>query len=248
MDGIFSKNLIEFKSSQKEKMKEDIESFLKSNCDSKSFSDDYFYIYNQLKNQQSNFFSKNLLDEINYINVKGGDFFGAFTNSQKKVNYFLKSYSNDNNNLDDKPSRILFGIPILKEKIQINKIANLALKNKIEDEFEKYLNFYPDESNGFANGFLNENEKNKIKSLNNNVTNPNNKLDDDNNYSFNKKSSFSPSKKNKFDNIMLIDDHLNLPLRENDEDLTTRISTYNFIYNKNLLYFALIIYLKYKFL
>lgn len=234
MDGIFSKNLIELKSSNKKKIKENVENFLKTNSDSTSFSDDYFFIYNQLRNPQSNFFSKPLLDEINYVNIKGGDFFGAFTNTEKKIDYFLKSNS-ANLNSKQQSGGISFGIPLLKEKIQVNKTASLALKRNIEDEFEKYLAFYPEElSNVVPEGFSLEAQINKNKNLGivcNGFVEQNFSLNYDGNDNFNfnefvasKKIDGYLNKKNKFDNEMLLEDEFNLPLSENENQFVNTTS------------------------
>jgi len=246
MDGIFSKNLIELKSSDKNKVKENIENFLKSNSDSTTFSDDYLYIYNQLKNPQSTFFSKPLMDEINYVSIKGGDFFGAFTNTEKKVDYLLNSNSpffNNGNNTNKKSTNnaYSFGIPLLNEKIQVNKTASLALKKNIEDEFEKYLALYPEEpSNGFADGFGHEaaQQKNLNSNINysdftDNNNNNNLSLNKNNDYykdnhwmnsAFGKKDNFCSNNLNRFDNALLLEDDLNLPLSENEDHLAKSTS------------------------
>ena len=228
MEGIFSKNLIEMRSSDKKKAKVDIDNFVKRNSDSTTFSDDYFYISNQLKNPQLNFFSIPLLNEINYVNMKGGDFFGAFSNTEKKVDYFIKSNSTYTNVNKNKSTGISFGIPSLNEKIQINKTASLALKNKVEEEFENYLALYPEEIiNDYSQSLLHDNQKDNTSTLNNKHYDNFSLFDNNlNNFTSNKKELHNSFKKNKFDNLMLFEDDFNLSLREHEQELVDSTSKY----------------------
>ncbi len=209
MDGIFSKNLNDIKLSDKKKTKKHIENFIKENRDS-TFSDDYFLMYYQLKNPHCNFFSKTLLNEINYVNLKGSDFFGAFTNTEKKLEYFIK----ENNNYI-KSASISFGIPLLRDKIIINKKAILANKKNIENEFEKYLNFYPEDNK--SHFFLDENSVNEKSNhiITNNYSNE---------FQINDSKSKKNCKKNKFDNLILLEENLNLDLKENEKQTESFIS------------------------
>jgi len=199
MEGIFSKNLYQLKNSDTIKYKENIETFIEGNIDS-TFSDDYFFLYNHLKNPQSFFFSKALLDEINYVNLNGGDLFGAFTNTEKKINYFIET----NKENCRKSSFLSFGIPYLNENIHLNNKANKDLKNKIENVFDKYLTFYPEESNEFSTE--NQVVENKDKEINNfkNVEDV--------------YMNGECMNKNQFNHHLLIEDDLILALDENEEE------------------------------
>lgn len=196
MDGIFSRNLNETKFMDKEKVKENIESFLKGKHES-CFSADYFDVYDQLKNPQINFFTKTLLDEINYQNIKGSDFFGAFRNTEKKIDYLQQTQAPN----VYKKNSLEFGIPSLNKNVEINKNKNFSLYKNYENEMNRYLSFYPDSSVENENKDFSFAKISKPLKLINNNTDMN--------------SKYHQSTINKFDNYLLIDDDF-LPLNEND--------------------------------
>ena len=143
MDGIFSKSLFELKNSNNNLKnlisKEKIETLIKKEYES-SFSEYYHDIYKLLKNPHENFFSKTLLNEINYMNIKGGDFFGAFLQPEEKLNHYLKSNPEKKNNAN----YLNFNLPTLKDKNQINTFNNSEFKKNFENEYEKYLITFPE--------------------------------------------------------------------------------------------------------